>query len=56
MMEGLGCVFISSKYRVTKGFKFHARPQTGAYSCYLISSPVAVVQETPWAEAGELLF
>ena len=27
-------VFISSKYRVTKGFKFHARPQTGAYSCY----------------------
>ena len=28
-----GCVFISSKYRVTKGFKFHARPQTGAYSC-----------------------
>ena len=34
-MEGLGCVFISSKYRVTKGFKFHARPQTGAYSCYI---------------------
>ena len=28
-----GCVFISSKYRVTKGFKFHARPETGAYSC-----------------------
>ena len=28
-----GCVFISFKYRVTKGFKFHARPQTGAYSC-----------------------
>ena len=27
-------VFISSKYRVTKGFKFHAPPQTGAYSCY----------------------
>ena len=24
---------ISSKYRVTKGFKFHARPQTGASSC-----------------------
>ena len=22
-----------TKYRVTKGFKFHARPQTGAYSC-----------------------
>ena len=32
MMEGL--FFIFSKYRVTKGFKFHARPQTGAYSCY----------------------
>ena len=32
MMEGL--CFISSKYRVTKGFKFHARPQTGAYSCF----------------------
>ena len=31
MMEGL--FFISSKYRVTKGFKFHARPQTGANSC-----------------------
>ena len=26
---------MSSKYRVTKGFKFHARPQTGAYSCLL---------------------
>ena len=25
---------ISSKYRVTKGFKFHAQPQTGAYSCF----------------------
>ena len=25
---------MSSKYRVTKGFKFHAQPQTGAYSCY----------------------
>ena len=33
MMEGLGCVFISSKYRVTKGFKFHSRPKTGLYSC-----------------------
>ena len=34
--KGLGCVFISSKYRVTKGFKFHARrPQTGAYSCLI---------------------
>ena len=32
-MEGL--FFISSKYRVTKGFKFHARPQTGAYSCLI---------------------
>ena len=31
-----GCVFISSKYRVTKGFKFHARPQTGAYSCFTL--------------------
>ena len=31
-MEGL--FFISSKYPVTKGFKFHARPQTGAYSCF----------------------
>ena len=31
-----GCVFISSKYRVTKGSKFHAQPQTGAYSCILI--------------------
>ena len=29
---------MSSKYRVTKGFKFHARPQTGAYSCYCIVS------------------
>ena len=27
------CGFMSSKYRVTKGFKFHAQPQTGAYSC-----------------------
>ena len=27
---------MSSKYRVTKGFKFHARPQTGAYSCLLL--------------------
>ena len=30
-----GCVFISFKYRVTKGFKFHAQPQTGAYSCLI---------------------
>ena len=38
MMEGL--CFYSSKYRVTKGFKFHAQPQTGAYSCsgYVVSS------------------
>ena len=35
MMEGL--CFYSSKYRVTKGFKFHAQPQTGAYSCWLYS-------------------
>ena len=34
-------VFISSKYRVTKGFKFHARPQTGAYSCYLCGQGLA---------------
>ena len=27
---------MASKYRVTKGFKFHARPQTGAYSCYIL--------------------
>ena len=33
MMEGL--CFYSSKYRVTKGLKFHAQPQTGAYSCFL---------------------
>ena len=32
-------VFMSSKYRVTKGFKFHARPQTGAYSCLLLFYP-----------------
>ena len=31
-----GCVFISSKYQVTKGFKFHAQPQTGAYSCFVL--------------------
>ena len=31
-MEGL--CFYSSKYRVTKGFKLHAQPQTGAYSCF----------------------
>ena len=28
----------NSKYRVTKGFKFHARPQTGAYSCSVSTS------------------
>ena len=38
-----GCVFISSKYRVTKGFKFHARPQTGAYSCLYPSGPAALL-------------
>ena len=32
MMEGL--CFYSSKFRVTKGFKYHAQPQTGAYSCW----------------------
>ena len=27
-------LFLSNAgYGVTKGFKFHARPQTGAYSC-----------------------
>ena len=31
--RGRGCVFISSRYRIRKGFKFHAQPQTGAYSC-----------------------
>ena len=39
MMEGLCFYFFhaNSKYRVTtKGFKFHARPQTGAYSCYIL--------------------
>ena len=25
-----------TKYRVTKGFKFHARSQTGAYSCLVL--------------------
>ena len=35
-MEGL--CFYSSKYRVTKGFKFHAQPQTGAYSCLALFS------------------
>ena len=34
-----GCVFISSKYWVTKDFKFHARPQTGAYSCLNLGFP-----------------
>ena len=32
--DGRAVFFISSKYRVTKVFKFHARPQTGAYSCF----------------------
>ena len=27
-------LFLPNTGRVTKGFKFHARPQTGAYSCY----------------------
>ena len=34
----LGLCLYFSKYRVTKGFKFHARPQTGAYSCLIILS------------------
>ena len=33
---------MSSKYRVTKGFKFHARPKTGAYSCYTLIGNVAI--------------
>ena len=33
---------MSSKYRVTKGFKFHARPQTGAYSCFPLLPPSVV--------------
>jgi hypothetical protein len=34
IIENQNDVFISSKYRVRKGFKFHAQPQTGAYSCF----------------------
>ena len=34
---------MSSKYRVTKGFKFHARSQTGAYSCWLYSCPICKI-------------
>ena len=41
MMEGL-CFFFFFKYRVTKGFKFHARPQTGAYSCCLFTNQGSV--------------
>ena len=26
-----GCVFLFPKYRVSKGFQFHAQPQTGPY-------------------------
>ena len=29
-------LFLPNTARVTKGFKFHARPQTGAYSCYIL--------------------
>ena len=38
-MEGL--FFYFSKHRVTKGFKFHAQPQAGAYSCFLMASDSA---------------
>ena len=38
MIISKGFVFISSKCRVTKGFEFHARPRTGAYSCCNCSS------------------
>ena len=31
-------LFIPNRYRVTKGFKFHARPQTGAYSCFRLNA------------------
>ena len=59
MMEGAraACVFIlpKSKYRVTKGFKFHAQPKTGAYSCLncvhdnkLLHTPVKVVPHLGW--------
>ena len=34
--DGRAVFLFSSKYRVTKGFKFYARPQTGAYSCLII--------------------
>ena len=42
-----------SKYRVTKGFKFHARPQTGAYSCLKLVSEILYLF---LAENGRLLF
>ena len=45
MMEGL--CFYSSKYRVTKGFKFHAQPQTGAYSCFLYELNVSSYIKNP---------
>ena len=45
MIEGL--CFYSSKYRVTKGFKFHAQPQTGAYSCHNCSSSFLATSVNP---------
>ena len=45
MMEGLH-VFLFFQIPGKKGFKFHAQPQTGAYSCcimYLVSAFVIAV-------------
>ena len=36
MMEGLCFYFFQIPGNKAKGFKFHARPQTGAYSCYIL--------------------
>ena len=35
--DGRAVFFISSKYRVTKGFKFHARPQTANWRIFLFN-------------------
>ena len=35
MMEGLCFYFFQIPGNKAKGFKFHARPQTGAYSCLI---------------------
>ena len=34
-------------YRVTKGFKFHARPQTGAYSCFFSYAGILIFDTFP---------